>query len=437
MATSASVNVTEVIDRSRLSAFHWRIFVLCILCLMVDGYSLQAISFTAPYIINEWNLPGSAMGPVFSSALVGVLFGSFLFSMLADRFGRRPVLIGVTLYYGLFTYLTAFASTVPQLILIRFLAGIGLGGIMPNAMALAGEYAPAKSRVIAMMIVSSGFNAGAVVGGLTAGWLIPLYGWRSVFTSGAAAAVIVVALMLAFLPESLPFLLLKGRSRKTIERWVRRLDPRQREGANWFVEEHGEKGVPLIHLFRDGRTLGTVLIWTLNFMNLLNLYFLTNWLPTAVREFGFSKAMGVRAGTVAQIGGLMGGIFMGFVVRRLGFVRVLGIGFLIGCVSVATIGLPAAPLALLFVAVYLAGLFIPGAQAGVNALAATYYPTNLRSTGIGAGLGVGRLGAILGPLIAGFLLQAHWDARQLFLLAAIPALISALSVLPMRSRLKA
>lgn len=437
MATSGRINVTELIDGSALRWFHWSIFALCVLCLMVDGFSLQAIGFAAPWLIREWKIPGSAMGPVFSAALVGVLIGSFLFSMLADRFGRRPVLIGVTLYFGVFTCLTAGATSVQELILIRFLAGIGLGGIMPNAMALAGEYAPAKSRVLIMMLVSSGFTAGAVVGGLVAEWLIPRYGWRSVFLSGAGAAFLVAALMAAFLPESLPLLVLKGNSPALVDRWIRRLNPAlSREGSNWFVEERSARGIPLAHLFYEGRAIGTLLIWTLNFMNLLNLYFLTNWLPTAVREFGFSTSIAVRAGTVAQIGGLMGGIILGLAVQRLGFIPVLTAGFLIGCLSIATIGLPAVPFALLFVAIYLAGFCIPGGQTGVNALAATYYPTDLRSTGIGAGLGVGRVGAILGPLIAGDLLRRHWAARELFLAAAIPALISALCVWAMRQRLQ-
>lgn len=439
MATAARVNASEIIDHSPLRWFHWSVFGLCTLCLMVDGFSLQIIGFAAPSLIREWKIPAATMGPAFGASLVGVLFGSFLFSALADRVGRRPVLIWVTAYYAVFTYLTASATSVDGLISIRFLAGLGLGGIMPNAMALAGEYAPAKKRVAVMMIVSSGFSAGAVVGGLVASRLIPHYGWRSVFWAGGASALAVAALMLVFLPESIPFLLLKGKPAAAVARAIRRLRPDNRltrEGATWFVEERATSGGSLMPLFRDGRVLGTILIWLLNFMNLLNLYFLTNWLPTAIREFGFSNLIALRAGTVLQIGGLVGGIILGLVVQRLGFVHVLTTVFLIGCVSIAAIGLPAAPLKLLFVAFFLAGFCIPGGQTGVNALAAVYYPTDLRSTGIGAGLGVGRLGAILGPWIAGELLLHHWPARDLFLAATIPAVISAMSVVAIRGRLR-
>src|SRR5215831_523812 len=439
MATPTRINVTEIIDQSPLRWFHWRIFALCVLCLMVDGFSLQIIGFASPSLIREWKISAAAMGPVFSAALIGVLFGSLLFSALADRIGRRPVLIGVTLYYAVFTYLTARATSLEELIAIRFLAGIGLGGIMPNAMALAGEYAPAKSRVAIMMIVSSGFSAGAVVGGFASGWLIPHYGWRSVFLMGAAGALAVAALMGAFLPESIPFLLLREKSPAAVERWIRCLRSGSQSASDataWYVGERGTNGTPLVPLFRDGRTIGTLLIWILNFMNLLNLYFLTNWLPTAFREIGFSNAIALRAGTILQIGGLLGGIILGLAVQRLGFVHVLTTIFLLGCLSIAAIGLPAVPLKLLFMAAILAGFCIPGGQTGVNALAATYYPTDLRSTGIGAGLGVGRLGAILGPWIAGQLLFHHWPPRDLFLAATFPALISAVSVLAIRGRLR-
>ena len=214
MQTPAKVNITSVIDNSRLGLFQWGIFFLCGLCLIMDGFDLQAIGYVAPALIRDWKIPGSSMGPVFSAALVGVLFGSLMFSMLADRIGRRPVLIAVTLYFSALTFMTARVDTVNQLLIVRFLGGLGLGGIMPNAMALVGEYSPAKARVTAMMVVSNGFTLGAAFGGPIAAYLIPLYGWRGVFYFGAVTPLVIAVIMIFLLPESLQFLALRGATRQ-------------------------------------------------------------------------------------------------------------------------------------------------------------------------------------------------------------------------------
>jgi MFS transporter, AAHS family, 4-hydroxybenzoate transporter len=429
MAISSELNLSSLIDQRRIGGFQWMVYALCMVCLIVDGFDLQALAFVGPSLIREWKIPNAAMGPVFSAALVGVLFGSLLLSMLADKIGRRPVMIAATICFSVLTYFTGQAASVHSLIMLRFFAGIVLGGIVPNAMALSGEYSPARKRVLIMMLVSSGFTLGAVVGGVVSEWLIPHSGWRSVFTFGALVSLLVAIVMLAFLPESLPFLALTGKS-SAMRRYIRHLAPEISADASLSIAGEPEaKGVPLGHLFRDGRALVTVLLWVVNFMNLLNLYFLTNWLPTAVRSFGFSNQMAIRAGTITQLGGLVGGILLGLFAQRLGLVRVLTICFLVACLCFGVISRSSLPFGLLLAVVFLAGFCIPGGQVGINALAATYYPTTLRSTGIGAGLGVGRIGAILGPLIAGELLRQHWEVRSLFLAAVLPALLSAVAIL--------
>src|SRR5580658_6908206 len=225
METPAKVNITSVIDNSRLGVYQWGIFLLCGLCLIMDGFDLQDIGFVGPALIRDWHIPAATMGRLFSSALVGVLFGSLLFSMLADRIGRRPVLIGVTLYFSALTFMTARADTVDHLLIIRFLGGLGLGGIMPNAMALVGEYSPARARVTAMMVVSNGFTVGAAFGGPSAAWLIPSYGWRGVFYFGAVTPLAISALMIALLPESLQYLALRGKDPAKLARWLKRVNP--------------------------------------------------------------------------------------------------------------------------------------------------------------------------------------------------------------------
>jgi len=423
----AKIDITRVIDSSRLSVYQWGIFFLCGLCLIMDGFDLQAIGFVGPVLRKEWHVPPETMGTLFSSALVGVLFGSLLFSMLADRIGRRPVLIGVTLYFSALSLLTARADTIDHLILIRFFAGLGLGGIMPNAMALVGEYSPARARVMSMMVVSNGFTLGAAFGGPIAAWLIPNYGWRGVFYFGAMMPLVIAVLMFLLLPESLQFLGLRGHNKEQLAKWLRRVDPTLTVGPSteYVMPEEKKLGVPMVQLFHDGRALGTTLLWVVNFMNLLNLYFLSNWLPIVVSSAGYSNTTAVNSAAVLQVGGVIGTLVLSSFVPRFGFTPVLTASFLIACVTIAAIGQPAISLAMLFAMVFLAGFGIPGSQAGLNALSATYYPTDLRSTGVGSGLGIGRLGSIVGPLLGGVLLSHHWTAHQLFLAAAVPALISA------------
>jgi AAHS family 4-hydroxybenzoate transporter-like MFS transporter len=444
MEGPAQIDVAQLVDRSRVGAFQWSIFTLCSLCLIMDGFDVQAMGYVAPAIIREWQIPNYVLGPVFSAALLGVLIGSLLLSMLADKIGRRPVLIGATLYFAVLTLWTARVTSVQELLTIRFIAGIGLGCIMPNAMALAGEYAPTRMRFTVMMLVANGFNIGAAFGGFIAAALIPAFGWRSVFYFGGLVPLVLAIPMYFMLPESLQFLVLRGKHLDKVGGWLKRIGapvpqgdaPPQGPLPQYIVHEENRKGVPLVHLFREGRALGTVLLWVINFMNLLNLYFLSSWLPTVVRDAGYSTRIAVLVGTTVQVGAVLGTFVNGWLIDRVGFRKVLTTGFGVACVSIATIGQPSLPLLMLFVVVFIAGWCVPGGQGGVNALAATYYPTYLRSTGIGSGLGIGRIGAIVGPLLASELMRRHWAARELFLAAAIPALISAVVMYSMRWAMK-
>ena len=428
---SPPIDVADLVDHSRLGRFQVGMLLLCATCLVMDGFDVQAMGYVAPAIIEDWHVTKASLGPVFGAGLLGMLLGSLAFSLLADRIGRRPVLILATTLFAVCMLATSAVGTIGQLLALRLAAGVGLGGIMPNAMALAGEYSPGRVRVTMMMLVSCGFTVGAALGGVVTALLVGELGWRSVFVVGGILPLAIAAAMAAYLPESIPFLVLKGRRLERARSWLRRIDPAAPIGpaTELRVREPDQRGVPALALFHDGRAAGTVLLWILNFMNLLNLYFLSNWLPTVLRDGGFSTSRAVLAGTLLQVGGIAGTLALGRLVDRMGF-RVLVASFAVAAAAILAIG-RAHPEALLLAAIFAAGFGVIGGQPAVNSLAASYYPTALRSTGIGWGLGIGRFGSILGPVLGGYLIGRGWPPSALFMASAVPAVASTVIMLAM------
>ncbi|WP_323121855.1 MFS transporter [Burkholderia alba] len=410
------------------------LLALCGLCLVIDGFDAQAMGYVAPSVIAEWGVPKQALGPVFSASLFGMLLGALGLSVLADRIGRRPVLIGSTLFFALTMLATPFVTTIPALMALRFVTGLGLGCIMPNAMALVGEFSPAAHRVKRMMIVSCGFTVGAALGGFVSAALIPAFGWRSVFFVGGTVPLVLTVVMIARLPESLQFLVLKGREARA-RRWLAAFAPgiALDAGTKLVVREPAAGGAPVAELFRAGRLPVTLLLWAISFMNLIDLYFLSNWLPTVMRDAGYSPGTAVIVGTVLQTGGVVGTLSLGWFIERHGFMRVLFACFACAAVAVGLIGTASAALPWLLVVVFVGGFCVVGGQPAVNALAGQYYPTALRSTGIGWSLGIGRIGSVLGPLVGGQLIALNWSNSALFHAAAVPVLCSALFVIVLAS----
>ncbi|WP_018431847.1 MFS transporter [Paraburkholderia atlantica] len=423
------IEVERVLAETHRPTFQAMLLALCGLCLLIDGFDAQAMGYVAPSVIAEWHVAKTALGPVFSASLFGMLLGALGLSVLADRIGRRPVLIGATFFFSLSMLATPFVATIPALIALRFITGLGLGCIMPNAMALVGEFSTPAHRVKRMMLVSCGFTLGAAVGGFVSAALIPAYGWRAVFWVGGAVPLLLAFAMLATLPESLQFLVLKGRSERAMS-WLAKFDPALRIDANTrlVVSEKRSDGAPVAELFRAGRTPVTLILWAISFMNLIVLYFLSNWLPTVMRDAGYTPGTAVIVGTVLQTGGVIGTLLLGWFIGRMGFVRVLFGCFAVATVAVATIGAVAHVLPWLLIVVFAGGFCVVGGQPAVNALAGHFYPTALRSTGIGWSLGIGRIGSVIGPLVGGQLIALNWSNAALFHAAAVPVLCSALLV---------
>jgi len=433
-ATAPAIDVGAIIDRSKVKRLHVGVFLLCAACTIMDGFDVQALGYVAPAIIQDWKIAPALLGPVFGASNLGVLIGQLSFTMLADKIGRRPVLIAGALLFAILTILTGRANTVAGLLAIRFIAGMALGSIIPNAVALVGEYSPRRVRIKLMTYIGIGFTAGAMIGGFVAAAMIPAFGWRSVFYFGGAVPLVLAVMMYFWLPESLQLLVLRGKSPAQIGRWLRKLDPATpvTSSTRYLVQEENKKGVPFVRLFSEGRGVATILLWIIFFMNLLNLYSLSNWLPTVVRGAGYPTSTAVLVGTMLQVGGTFSPFLFAALIVRFGFLPVLTTVFGIACVTIAAIGQPGLSLAVLVVVVTIAGACIVGSQPTINTLAATYYPTYLRSTGLGWSLGIGRAGAIVGPVLAGEFMALRWTTHSIFLALAAPALVSAIAMFALR-----
>lgn len=425
MPTPQAIDVNDVIEQSRFNGFQFRLIALCGLCMILDGFDAQAMSYVAPTLIGSWGIDKAALGPVFGAGMLGMLIGALVFTVVGDRFGRRPVLILATLYFALCMMLTAVAPDLDTLLILRFATGLGLGCIMPNAMALVGEFSPSRARVWRMMLISCGFTLGAALGGVIAALMIPRLGWESVFWLGGVAPLLLAVAMVAWLPESPQFMVLRGRPASQVARWLRTLSPRVALATHFTIREAADSRMPVASLFREGRAGVTLALWAISFMNLINLYFLSNWLPTLMHGAGHDSGTAVLVGSVMQTGGVVGSLSLGWLIGRMGFVRVLTWGFAVAAVFIVLIGQLSHTLPLLAVTVFIVGFCVVGGQPAVNALAASYYPTSLRSTGIGWSLGIGRIGSVVGPVVGGQLIALQWSDGALFTVASFPALASA------------
>ncbi|HEX7907030.1 MAG TPA: MFS transporter, partial [Paraburkholderia sp.] len=372
-AHASIVDISALIDSRPLSTFQKWIMVMIGCSVVMDGFDVQTMGFVAPAIVQAWHISPADLGPVFGAGLLGMLGGSIVLGAMADRVGRRPVLVGATVFYGLCMLAASLAQNVPAFLVIRFLTGFGIGGVMGNAIALVSEYSPQKHRASLMTWVSCGFTGGAIAGGLLCAALLPSMGWRSVFLIGGILPLIIAVAMLRYLPESLQLLVLKQRSRERIAQWLKHIAPDVRVGpATRFAgHEQSDAKASVGELFRHGRGRMTLLLWGINFANLLDLFFLSNWLPMLSLRVGHGVSTAVLIGTSLQVGGTVGALLMGPLMDRFGFYRVLTVSFLLATFAVASVGLPDLSTALRYAVVLISGICIVGGQPAGNAVTAT------------------------------------------------------------------
>jgi AAHS family 4-hydroxybenzoate transporter-like MFS transporter len=431
LAGARALTVSEVIDQRPLSRFQIATIILCGLVLLLDGFDTQCIGFLAPPISETLGIPIRRFGPVFSSALLGLMIAAMAMGPVADRWGRKWPVVFSTLTFAFFALLTARAVSLRELIALRFLTGLGLGGAMPNVVALTSEYSPKRLQAVFVGALFCGMPLGALVGGLASSVMIPRWGWRSVFYLGGILPLVIALLLTKGLPESVRFLRERGKNPGAIFRIMREISPGMRVAELDLSPGAALKpaATPVRRLFTENRAAGTILLWIPFFLNLLILYFIVNWLPGLLRQSGMPITAGVAAISIFSLGGIVGAGSEGRVMDWYGSYATLLAQFAISALLIGSLAFLARSFALMMAVTFVLGVVIQGAQAGLNALAASFYPTTVRSTGVGWALGVGRVGSIVGPAIGGMLLSMGWTPQRIFLAGTIPAVCASISIL--------
>jgi AAHS family 4-hydroxybenzoate transporter-like MFS transporter len=426
MANAEAAHVGEIIEGQKFGRFQAGLMFWICAFMFIEGYDMQVLGYAAPAIIEAWHSSKSEFGILFGAGLGGFMFGATILGNLGDKLGRKRMIIAGALLFGLFTLACAFAEGLNELLVFRVIAGVGLGGLIPNAIALMAEYAPARVRATRVGIMFVGYTAGSALGGFIAAQLIPAYGWPSVFIVGGAVPIILATASIFTLPESVRFLMLKRGRSDIVLALLQRARPELnlQPGTAIIIDEAQESGLPVTQLFTGGRAAMTALLWLGFSANMVTLHFLTSWLPTIATDSGVPLAHAVIATALLQAGGGAGSLVVGFLLDRIG-TRALVVAFLIAAPCVASLGRIGSGETLLMLLAAASGLCIVGAQAGINALAGTLYPTSMRSTGTGWAFGVGRIGSILGPVAGGQLLALGFPHNTIFAVAAAPILISA------------
>ncbi len=403
------------------------IFILCALVMMADGYDNQVINYAAPAIIQDWGIQRAAMAPVLTSSIIGWLIGSILFSMVADRIGRRNAILLAMVELGVFTLAIPYATNLIELGVLRFLAALGIGGAMPLAVALMAEYSKSKSRGFMITLLFLGYTCGSSGGGFLASYIIPTFGWQAAFYVGGFAAVVIGVVLFLALPESVRYLVMKGAPTEQILPIVRRLRPSANYDASttFYLEEKKVTGSPLNHLFTDGRAAMTVFLWAAMALAAVTHFFLSSWLavlltpPNATPE---ELATAIQIKAIFQFGAAFS-FLVGWMLDRYGINAVVSV-LVLAAAPVIVLGFVDAGTFFAVAMSSISGIMVLGGGIGLNAIAGSVYPTAVRSTGTGAAFAAARVGAALGPAAGGVLLHAGISIPMIFVTMSVPHILA-------------
>jgi AAHS family 4-hydroxybenzoate transporter-like MFS transporter len=435
-AVAQAVDLTPIIDRQKIGAFHVKLVIIAFLVVMADGYDIGAAAFAAPALIREWHVRPEALGGMFSAGLFAGLFGPLILGWISDHYGRRTAIIGGAAFFGLFTLASVLAQDLGTLIVLRFIAGIGISGILPITTALINEYAPRRMRATLFVLMFSGVTFGGGLPGLVAAKFMGTYGWQILFWVGGIAPILVAVLVYFALPESIKFLSLRRERHPELVRILAVMQPGLTlDPSSSFTiggEENREK-FSYTAIFKGRLAWITPMFWLSNAINLMIFYFVNQWIPTILSTNGVPVEHAVLAITAFQFAGTLGGLVIMRPLDKFGFIPV-PILFLIAIPIVASIGLPGLSEGATIALVAAAGFCLLGLQFGNIASETNMYPTYIRSWGVGSCFGAGRVGSVIGPIVGGILIGMKVPIQSLFYIAAIPlaiGLVNAIILTPL------
>lgn len=422
-----ALDVAEIVASRRFGQFQFGIVLLSLLAMFSAGFVTQIMNSVAPAVARSMGVNPGALAPVFAYAAYGGLIGLLFLAPVADWIGRKPVLLGSMALFTVATLGSVWAQTVTQLALLRFVAGIGLGGVVPSTLAITADYMPRRLRSMLTLIVWYGFAIGAGVAGPVAGYTLADHRWPAVFVLAAFLPIILLPLLWTGIPESLLLLVRKGESanvqiRAGLIRISRRYD--RLRVSEFTTSEPMEHGVPLVMLFTRERAAITALLWVIFFTGLMMIFFVNAWTPSVLKRAEYSDFTATAIAGLMQFAGMLGGLGAVYLAERLNRFLVIGGLFVLGAFSIIAMGLFSNAV-LVAIVMFMVGMFAFGAQNAVTAIAASGYPSILRATGVGWALGSGRVGQMVAPTVGTYLLMLRWEASHLLYLVALPAFIAA------------
>ncbi len=426
MAAATEVQVSHFLDEHGVGSFQIKLILWSVLIAFIDGYDIGAIAFAVPSLIREWHVAPKDLGIVLSASNFGVLFGSQIFGWIGDRYGRKTALILSNLLFGVLTFAAAYSTNLTELSWLRFFAGLGIGGVIPNIVAINAESAPRTRRATLAIIATGMVPIGGALAGFAGAGLVPHYGWQVLFYIGGVAPVVFAILAIFGLPESIKYMTLHERHREKMEALLKDIRPdfQVPRDARFVIED--EKQSPSsnpIYLFGNGLAAITPLTWIMFACNLMGYFFLISWTPTLMGAAKVGPQIAALAAAGMQIGGTVGALTLCWWLQRARFLAI-AILFVIAVPVVSSIGYAGtSSTSALIIATFFAGLIVLGIQSGINVVGAMIYPTLLRANGSGWQLGIGRLGAIAGPMVGALLVGL--PVEHLYIWSSIPFAVGA------------
>lgn len=425
-------DIRSLLEHGKITLLQVTVFVICVFMNMLDGMDVLVIAYAAPALAADWSTPPETLGTIFSAGLFGMAAGAAFLAPFADKIGRRNMIMICVIVMGTGIFLTANSQSEWQLIALRFVSGLGIGSMLATAATMGAEYAPDRNRNFIVSIILSGYPIGATLSGLAAASIIPEYGWRAMFIVAGSATLVTLPIVWFLLPESLDFLI-KTRPRNALERANRILKRMGHDGVSELPPAPEEiKAASVSELFKHGRKMPTIWLWIAFFMSFVTLYFLTSWIPKLASSTGISMKLAIYAGTVFNLGAFFGIVTQGYLSLKFGLRRIISFYLLGTAVLMCIFGYVSASWIILLL-FGLIGWGVQGGFVGFYSVAARLYPTAVRNTGIGWGIGAGRIGAIVGPKIGGTLIGMGLTLTTNFLIFSVPMLIAAVATRMIKS----